>query len=61
MSIQESWQVVVPILLYSHLWGVQWGGGGGHFKKEQFAVVPLETLLLTPLITFINILLLRHS
>ena len=53
--------MVVPILLYSHLWGVQWGGGGGHFKKEQFAVVPLETLLLTPLITFINILLLRHS
>lgn len=61
MSIQEGWQVVVPILPYSHLWGVQWGGGGGHLKREQFAVVPLETLLLTPLITFINILLLRHS
>ena len=61
MSIQESWRVAVPILLYSHLWGVEWGGCGGHLKKEQFAVVPLETLLLTPVITFINILLLRHS
>lgn len=47
MSIQESWQVAVPILLYSHLWGVEWGGGGGHLKKEQFAVV-LWRPLLTP-------------
>lgn len=63
MCIQESWQVVVPKLLYSHLWG-QREGDRGHLKKEQFAVVPPETFLPTPLITFINIiniLLLRCS
>lgn len=55
MCIQESWQVEVPTLLYSHLRRVEWEGDRGHLKKEQFVVVSPEALRPPPLITLINI------